>query len=67
MSALRSVESRCKGGDEVVSGMGESGGIPDGRVPNGNGGGAKGSVGDTGSGDDTSSGDSIEGCGGEGI
>ncbi|GKG44313.1 hypothetical protein Tco_0485751, partial [Tanacetum coccineum] len=29
MSALRSVESRCKGGDEVSSGMCKSGGVPD--------------------------------------
>ncbi|GKE95365.1 hypothetical protein Tco_1580220, partial [Tanacetum coccineum] len=34
-SALRSVESRCKGGDEVGSGMGKSGGVLDGGVPNG--------------------------------
>ncbi|GKG59204.1 hypothetical protein Tco_0602913, partial [Tanacetum coccineum] len=32
MCALWSVESRCKGGDEVGSGMGKSGGVPDGSV-----------------------------------
>ncbi|GKG62962.1 hypothetical protein Tco_0636693, partial [Tanacetum coccineum] len=31
-SALRSVESRCNGGDEVGSDMGKSGGIIDGGV-----------------------------------
>ncbi|GJZ38370.1 hypothetical protein Tco_0584933 [Tanacetum coccineum] len=31
----RSLESRCKGGDEVGSGMGKSGGVPDGGVPDG--------------------------------
>ncbi|GKA06606.1 gag-pol polyprotein [Tanacetum coccineum] len=35
LSALRSVESRYKGGDEVGSSMGKSGGVPDGEVPNG--------------------------------
>ncbi|GKG60532.1 hypothetical protein Tco_0612133, partial [Tanacetum coccineum] len=29
MSALRLVKSRCKGGDEVGSDMGKSGGVPD--------------------------------------
>ncbi|GJR43775.1 hypothetical protein Tco_1311878 [Tanacetum coccineum] len=29
LSALWSVESRCKGSDEVGSGMGKSGGVPD--------------------------------------
>ncbi|GKG14187.1 hypothetical protein Tco_0353787, partial [Tanacetum coccineum] len=29
-SALQSIESRCKGGDEVGSGMGKSGGVRDG-------------------------------------
>ncbi|GKG53464.1 hypothetical protein Tco_0554864, partial [Tanacetum coccineum] len=35
LSSLRSVASRCKGGNEVDSGMGKSGGIPDHRVPDG--------------------------------
>ncbi|GJY82624.1 hypothetical protein Tco_0496000 [Tanacetum coccineum] len=35
MYALWSIESRCKGGDEVGSCMGKSGGIPDGGVPDG--------------------------------
>ncbi|GKG56551.1 hypothetical protein Tco_0579875 [Tanacetum coccineum] len=29
MSALRLIKSRCKGGDEVGSGMGKSGAVPD--------------------------------------
>ncbi|GJX09440.1 hypothetical protein Tco_0199299 [Tanacetum coccineum] len=33
LSALWLVESRCKGGDEVGSGMGKSGRVPDGGVP----------------------------------
>ncbi|GJV14517.1 hypothetical protein Tco_1359840 [Tanacetum coccineum] len=70
-------EGSSKDGDDIGSGMGKSGGVPDGRVPDGggvsdlvweimicgggNGGGAKGSGGDTGNGDDTGSGDSIKG------
>ncbi|GKC96591.1 hypothetical protein Tco_1162033 [Tanacetum coccineum] len=61
LSALRSVESRCKGGDEVGSGMGKSGGVPDD--------GASDLVWESmmggGSGDNTGKGDSIGGSGGE--
>ncbi|GJR67929.1 hypothetical protein Tco_0013994 [Tanacetum coccineum] len=35
LSALQSVESRCKGGDDVGSGICKSGGVPDGGVPDG--------------------------------
>ncbi|GJW97911.1 hypothetical protein Tco_0179719 [Tanacetum coccineum] len=35
LSTLRSVESRCKGGDEVGSSMGKSCGVPGGGVPDG--------------------------------
>ncbi|GJT73070.1 hypothetical protein Tco_1032356 [Tanacetum coccineum] len=83
MSVPWSAEGSSKDGDDIGYRMGKSGGVPDGRVPDGGGvsalvweimicgsvndGGAKGSGGDTGNGYDTGSGDSIRGSGGEGI
>ncbi|GJW17703.1 hypothetical protein Tco_0025139 [Tanacetum coccineum] len=37
MSALRSIEGKSKGGDDIGNGIGRSGGVPDGRVLDGSG------------------------------